>query len=71
MANVFEKSGRVFVALRKNGARPNGKRSIYHAVSPNCRMALCSREPGYSSRWAEPPDLQITCPECLRRLAQL
>jgi hypothetical protein len=43
MANVFEKSGRMFVALRKNGARPNGKRPVFHAVSPNCRIDASDR----------------------------
>ena len=72
MGNVIERSGRIFVALRKDGGqRLNGRRSVYHAVTPNCRIALCAAEPGSSSRWAEPPASQITCPVCLVRLKNL
>ena len=51
-----ERNGRVFVALRKYGTRLSGGRPpIYHAVTPNCRIALCCDEPGSRSSWAEPP----------------
>jgi hypothetical protein len=72
MGNVIEGSGRVFVALRKNGARRSvGSCEIYHAVTPHCRMALCSDEPGSRSGWAEPPAPQVTCAACLKRLDRL
>ena len=52
---TISRSGRTFVALRKagRGLRPAG--TIYHAVTPHCRMALCAAEPGAGSGWAEPP----------------
>jgi len=28
--------------------------SVFHAVAPHCRMALCSEEPGARAQWAEP-----------------
>jgi hypothetical protein len=69
---IIERAGRVFVALRKDGTQGmQGKRPIYHAVTPHSRMALCSDEPGNRSGWAEPPASQVTCPACLRRLARL
>ena len=65
------RSGRTFVARRK--ARGNGRdaKPIYHAITPGCRMALCSDEPGAGSDWAEPPGEGVICPMCLRRLARL
>jgi hypothetical protein len=60
-----------FLALRKAGRRLEGCEAVYHAVTPYCRPALCATEPGSSSRWAEPPGEQITCPLCLQRLKQL
>ena len=72
MENVIECSGRIFVALRKAARRPAvGGRMAYHAVTPFYRIALCSTEPGPSSRWAEPPAEEVTCGECLRRLSRL
>jgi hypothetical protein len=70
MINI-ERNGRLFVALRKNGTLREGLEPVYHAVTPNCRIALCSDEPGARSGWAEPPGHQITCPACLKRLARL
>ena len=64
----IELNGRTFVALRLLGRRPAGTRGIFHAVSPHCRMALCSVEPGISSGWAEPPAAEVTCPGCTQRL---
>ena len=49
---------------------PVGNRT-YHAVTPFCRIALCTIEPGARSRWAEPPAEHVTCPECQRRLTKL
>jgi hypothetical protein len=64
-------SNRTFVALHKAGPRKPGRAPVYHAVTPQCRMALCAAEPGASTGWAEPPAAHVTCPECLRRLARL
>jgi len=58
-----------YYALRKGGR--HNRRPIYHAVSPHCRMALCSTEPGYSSLWAEPPASEVTCAACRDRLQRL
>jgi len=69
--HIIERHGRVFVALRKSGRARPGVRRVYHAVTPNCRMALCSEEPGARSGWAEPPAHQVTCPACLKRLERL
>lgn len=71
MTNVVERGRRVFVALRKVGARAGEARPVYHAVTPCCRMALCAQEPGGRSGWAEPPAREVTCPACLKRLARL
>ena len=71
MTQLIERNGRVFVALRKDGPRTSGTRPVYHAVTPNCRIALCSQEPGSRSGWAEPPAQEVTCPACLKRLARL
>ena len=68
---VISRSGRTFVALRKAGGGPRPTGTIYHAVTPNCRMALCAAEPGAGSGWAEPPAERVTCSACLRRLARL
>jgi hypothetical protein len=70
MRNVIERSGRVFVALRRLSSRVQTE-PVYHAVTPNCRMALCTAEPGVKSGWAEPPAARVTCPECIRRLGRL
>ena len=43
----------------------------YHAVTPNCRIALCATEPGARSGWAEPPSTTVTCRVCLEKLARL
>ena len=64
-------SGRTFVALRKAGRSGRAAPPIYHAVAPQCRMALCSDEPGAGSGWAETPGEGVTCATCLRRLARL
>lgn len=69
--NAIVHGGRVFVALRKAGRTPAGQQPIYHAVTPYCRPALCSTEPGPRSGWAEPPVAAVTCPACLVRLARL
>jgi hypothetical protein len=71
MGIVIQRGDRVFVALRKQRPPGASKRQVYHAVTPHCRMALCSTEPGYGSWWAEPPVPQVTCPMCLRRLMKL
>ena len=52
-------------------AKTPGTRPVYHAVSPYCRMALCSVEPGGGSGWAEPPAAEVTCPKCRERLERL
>ena len=62
---------RVFVALRKAGRTAPGRGRVYHAVTPYCRIALCSNEPGAGSGWAEPPAKEVTCRECLRRIRAL
>lgn len=63
---------REFVALRKDGpALAAGRATVYHAVTPFCRMALCATEPGAASGWAEPPAERVTCPACQLRLARL
>ena len=72
MSHILECAGRQFVALRRAGGRSLPARNpAYHAVTPFCRIALCSVEPGARSRWAEPPAEHITCRECLRRLTKL
>jgi hypothetical protein len=58
-------AGRRFVALRKASSLG----SVYHAVTPYCRPALCGNEPGPSSHWAEQPADKVTCPLCVKRLA--
>jgi hypothetical protein len=71
-ANIIIESGRIFVALRKDGpATANGRPAMYHAVTPHCRMALCATEPGAASGWAEPPSEEVTCRICLEKLARL
>jgi hypothetical protein len=71
-ANAITKGERVFVALRKAGRHRRGDHSpVYHAVTPHSRMALCAKEPGAWSGWAEPPGQAVTCPVCLKRLARL
>lgn len=63
---------RLFVALRKDGpAFAAGRRPMYHAVTPYCRMALCATEPGAASAWAEPPSDIVTCRICLQKLNRL
>jgi hypothetical protein len=71
-ANIITESGRIFVALRKDGpAAGNSRAAMYHAVTPHCRMALCATEPGAASGWAEPPSDAVTCRVCLEKLARL
>jgi hypothetical protein len=71
-AKIINESGRLFVALRKDGpAVGNGRTAMYHAVTPHCRMALCATEPGAASGWAEPPSDEVTCRICLEKLARL
>jgi hypothetical protein len=72
MGECIEIGARVFVALRKSSAQYSlGRRQVYHAVTPHCRVALCSTEPGSRSEWAEPPASQVTCKVCLDRLKRL
>jgi hypothetical protein len=63
-------SERRFVALCRARQRP-AHPTVYHAVTPHCRPALCAAEPGAGSRWAEPPAQAVTCPDCLKRLDRL
>lgn len=69
--NAIVRADRIFVALRKSGRGPWGRSSVFHAVTPHCRMALCADEPGAGSGWAEPPSEHVTCTVCLKRLALL
>ncbi len=69
--NATIRAGRVFVALRKSGRVSHGRKPVFHAVTPYCRMSLCADEPGPGSGWAEPPADRITCAACLRRLTRL
>ena len=69
--NAIVRANRIFVALRKDGQAPRGTNPIFHAVTPHCRLALCTAEPGPSSSWAEPPAKHVTCVVCLKRLALL
>lgn len=65
---------RTFAALRKarwRGGRERSPPSVYHAVTPHCRIALCAQEPGAGSSWAEPPGAEVTCQACLKRLELL
>ena len=64
-------SGLMFVALRRSGHVQRAQTPVYHAVTPNCRMALCGVEPGAGSGWAEPPATSVTCPKCRDRLARM
>src|SRR5438270_21092 len=52
--NALIVADRIFVPLRKAGGISTGN-PLYHAVTPYCRIALCSTEPGVRSGWAEPP----------------
>lgn len=61
----------IFVALCTEGTRRPGNTPVYHAVTPYCRIALCTAEPGVGSAWAEPPAKKVTCLNCLMRLADL
>ncbi len=70
MENAIVAGNRMFVALRKAGPT-SGKRSAYHAVTPQCRMALCTAEPGVGSGWAEPPADRVTCRMCIARMQRL
>ena len=69
--NAVVCAGRVFLALRKSGRMPPGRKPVFHAVTPYCRISLCADEPGAASAWAEPPAERITCMLCLRRLERL
>lgn len=71
LQNAIVRGARVFVALRKAGRTQSGQAPVFHAVTPNCRPALCAAEPGAGSSWAEPPSATVTCPLCLTRLARL
>ena len=71
LQNAIVRRTRVFVALRKAGRTQFGQAPVFHAVTPNCRPALCAAEPGAGSSWAEPPSATVTCPLCLTRLARL
>jgi hypothetical protein len=71
MYNVITPEERSFVALRRARRPTAGRSSVYHAVTPHCRMALCTAEPGAGSGWAEPPGKAVTCPACLKRLAKV
>ena len=65
-------AGRAFVARRRSRLNPRFLgAAVHHAVTPNCRPALCGAEPGASSWWAEPPGEAVTCPACLRRMQLL
>jgi hypothetical protein len=65
-------SERLFVALRKDGpSGAAGRKPMYHAVTPFCRIALCTTEPGAASGWAEPPSDSVTCRACLEKLRRL
>jgi hypothetical protein len=64
--------GRAFVALRKHGQKLlAGRTPLYHAVTPQCRVALCATEPGAGSGWAEPASDTVNCPACVARLSRL
>jgi hypothetical protein len=69
MENLITVGDRMFVALRRAGRARYPP--VYHAVTPNVRMALCTAEPGGRSDWVEPPGEAVTCPVCLRRLERL
>jgi hypothetical protein len=71
LPNAITIAGRIFMARRKARPAPPGRASLFHAVTPHCRMSLCAVEPGAGSSWAEPPAEAVTCPECLRRLARI
>lgn len=70
-AALILRADRVFAARRKAGPPRPGRPPVFHAVTPNCRMALCADEPGAGSDWAGPAGPEVTCPACLRRLARL
>jgi hypothetical protein len=44
---------------------------MFHAVTPNCRIALCGTEPGAASGWAEAAAEVVTCRLCLIKLERL
>jgi hypothetical protein len=69
--DITTTNGRQFVFLCKSGRAPTGRQKLFHAVTPNCRMALCATEPGPGSDWAEPPGDHLTCPICRTRLDRL
>ncbi len=69
--NTILQAGRSFVALHKAGKPRPGRATVFHAVTPHCRMSLCADEPGAGSCWAEPPAEEVTCQECLKRLARI
>ena len=50
--NLITRADRAFIALHKAGRISSGRERVYHAVTPHCRIALCSDEPGASSGWA-------------------
>jgi hypothetical protein len=67
--NLITLGDRRFVALRRAGRARHPP--VYHAVTPNARMALCTAEPGGRSDWVEPPGEAVTCTLCLTRLERL
>lgn len=68
---LIESMGRYFMAVRKaGGIRAGDQKPVFHAVTPECRMALCGAEPGPRSAWSGPADA-VTCSACLARLARM
>jgi hypothetical protein len=59
--------------LRRAGRRTNGHERdggiLWHAVPRGTYKALCGAEPGRKSAWGEYPGLAVTCPKCLKKLA--
>ena len=71
LTNIIVRGERTFIARRKAGRTATVQQPVYHAVTPNCRMALCAAEPGAGSDWAESSAELVTCPVCLKRLTRL
>jgi len=68
---LIDLMGRHFRAVCKTGgARAGTQKPVFHAVTPECRIALCGAEPGPRSGWGEPAD-EVTCPACLTRLSRM
>ncbi|HET8997642.1 MAG TPA: hypothetical protein VFN42_13320 [Acetobacteraceae bacterium] len=67
----IDRMGRRFRAVCKTGGmRAGTQKPVFHAVTPDCRIALCGAEPGPRSAWGEPAGA-VTCPACLTRLSRL